>query len=172
MLAQPRTAAVCVTLRRADRHARGLRDLFERVAERVLQENDLRLLRRDLAERLAELPAELGDAGVARRVVVGLEELAERLVHACPPALDRVEARVDDEPVQPGRELRAAAELLQPDAHLRERLLRGIVSVVRVAQDVACEPFHLGWCRGRSASNACASPSFARATSTGSLSFS
>ena len=42
----------------------------------------------------------------------------ERLVHARPPALDRVEARVDDEPVQPRRELRAAAELLQPNADL------------------------------------------------------
>jgi biotin-[acetyl-CoA-carboxylase] ligase BirA-like protein len=132
-----------VALRGADRHARGFGDLFERVAERILQEHDLRLLRRHLAERGAKLAAKLGDAGVARRIVVRLKELAERLVHASPPALDGVEAGVHDEPVQPGRELRAAPELLQPDAHLRERFLCSVVSVVRVTKDVARKPFHL-----------------------------
>jgi len=144
MLAQARTASVCMALRGADRHAGGFRNLFERVAERVLQQDDLRLLRRDLTERLAELAAELGDAGIARGVVVGLEELAQRLVHAGAPALDRVETRVDDEPVQPRRELRPATELLQPNTHLRERLLRGVVSVVRIAQDVARKTFDPG----------------------------
>ena len=66
----------------------------------------------------------------------------KRLVYARAPALDGVETRVDDEPVQPRRELRAAAELLQPNAHLRERLLRGVVSVVGIAQDVTRKPLH------------------------------
>ena len=104
-------------------------DLFERVAERVLQQHDLRLLRRDLAERLRT--ARAGARRCPRRAPgrrrTGRCSL-ERLVHARPPALDGVETRVDDEPVQPRRELRAAAELLQPDAHLRERLLRGVVA--------------------------------------------
>ena len=52
-------------------------------------------------------------------------------------ALRTVFDTVDDEPVQPRRELRPATELLQPNTHLREGLLRGVVSVVRIAQDVA-----------------------------------
>ncbi len=132
-----------VTFRGADRHARGGRDLFERIAECIFQEDDLRLLRRDLAEGRAELAPELGDACVAGRVVVGLEVLAQRLVHTRPTAFDRVEAGVQDKPVEPRRELRAAAELLQPDAHLRKSFLRSVVRVIRVAKDVACKPFHL-----------------------------
>ena len=75
-LAQPRAAAVRVALRRADRHAGGLGDLLERVAERVLQQHDLRLRRRDAGERVAQLAAELGVAGVACRIVVGGELVA------------------------------------------------------------------------------------------------
>src|SRR5512141_3003655 len=105
MLAQARTASMGMALRGAHRHARGCRDLLERIPERVLQQDDLCLLRRDFAERRAELAPKLRDARVARGVVVGLEELAERLVNAGLPSLDRVETRVHDEPVQPRREL-------------------------------------------------------------------
>ncbi len=75
---------MCVALRRADGHAGRLGDLLERVAERVLQEDDLRLLRRHARERGAELAAQLGVAGVARRIVAGLQMLAERLVQRAP----------------------------------------------------------------------------------------
>ena len=51
-----------------------------------------------------------------------------------------VAARIDDEPVQPRRELRLAAELAEPDAELRERLLRGVARVLGVAQQMAREP--------------------------------
>ena len=67
--------------------------------------------------------------------------LAERLVHAGLAALDCVEARVDDEPVQPCGELRAAVELLQADADLRESLLRRVVRVLAIAKHAQGEPF-------------------------------
>jgi hypothetical protein len=55
----------------------------------------------------------------------------------------RRSAAVDDEAVQPGRELRLAPELLEPDADLRERLLGGVARVVGIAQEVAGEPLDL-----------------------------
>ena len=42
--------------------------------------------------------------------------------------------------MEPGRELRLAAELAEPDAELRERLLRGVARVLRIAQQMAGEP--------------------------------
>ncbi len=68
--AQPRTTAVRVALRRADGHAGSLGDLFERIAERILEQHDLGLRRRYIRERLAKLPPELRDAGRALRVVL------------------------------------------------------------------------------------------------------
>ena len=79
-----------------------------------------------------------------RIVLRGREHVVrQRLVLARLPTLDRVDTRVEDEPVQPGRELRVAAELLQPDAHFRERLLRGIARIFGIAKDVAREPLDL-----------------------------
>ena len=52
------------------------------------------------------------------------------------PRLRDVLARVDDEPVQPGRELRLAAELTDADAELHQRLLRRVARVLGVAQHV------------------------------------
>ena len=54
--------------------------------------------------------------------------------------LGEVLAGVDDEPVEPGRELRLAAELADPDDELRERVLRGVARVLGVAQQVQREP--------------------------------
>jgi len=131
---------VRVAFRRADRHACSCGDLLKRVAKRVFQEHDLRLLRGDIGKCRAQLAAKLGVAGVARRVVPGLQMLAERFVHARLPPLRCVEARVDDEPVQPRRELRAAPELLQAHADFRERLLCGIARIVGIAQDLPRKP--------------------------------
>src|SRR5215469_15844973 len=102
-----------VTLRRSDRHAGSCRNLLERVAECVLEDDHLRLFGRDTCERVAELPPQLGDANAASRVVleVGAELLGKRLVRPRPLAFRDITARIDDEPVQPGRELRLAAEL-------------------------------------------------------------
>jgi biotin-[acetyl-CoA-carboxylase] ligase BirA-like protein len=134
-----------VTLRGADGHPRRLGDLVERVAERVLQQDDLRLLRRDPGERLAQLAAKLRVAGRASGIVVEpcLQIVGERLVHARLPALGRVAAGVHDEPVQPGRELRLAAELLQPHTDLRERLLGRVGGILRVPEQMAGQPLDL-----------------------------
>ena len=51
-----------------------------------------------------------------------------------------VAAGVDDEPVQPGRELRLAAELLDPHAELRERLLRRVLRILRIREQVPRQP--------------------------------
>ncbi len=76
-------------------------------------------------------------SGPARRSSASCSVAAGR------PPLGRVAARVHDEPVQPGRELGLAAELLEPDAHLREGLLRGVAGVFRVAEQVPGEPLDL-----------------------------
>ena len=61
-------------------------------------------------------------------------------MHARLPPLGGVAARVDDEPVQPRRELGVAPELLQADAELGERLLRGVARVLGIAQEATREP--------------------------------
>jgi biotin-[acetyl-CoA-carboxylase] ligase BirA-like protein len=66
--------------------------------------------------------------------------LAERFVDARFPPLRGVEARVDDEPVQPRRELGAAAKLLQAHADFRECLLCGVARIVGVTQDLPRKP--------------------------------
>ena len=71
---------------------------------------------------------------------VGAELLGQRLVRPRPLPLGHVAAGIDDEAVQPGGELRLAAELAQADAELRERFLRGVARVLRVAQQMAREP--------------------------------
>ena len=53
--------------------------------------------------------------------------------------LREVLAGVDDEPVQPGRERRLAAELADADDELRERVLRRVARVLGVAQQVQRE---------------------------------
>jgi biotin-[acetyl-CoA-carboxylase] ligase BirA-like protein len=131
---------VRVALRRANRHAGGNSDLLERVTKRVFQQHHLRLLRRDAGERSAQLAAQLRVAGVARRIVCGLQVLAEGFMDTRLPALCGVETSVDDEPVQPRRELRPAAELLQADADLCECLLGGVARIVRIAQNLPREP--------------------------------
>ena len=57
-----------------------------------------------------------------------------------PASLRDVLARVDDEPMQPGRELGLAAELADPLHELHERLLRRVAGVVGVAEDVQRDP--------------------------------
>ena len=145
MLAHAVAAAVRVALRGADRHVDRLRDLLERVAERVLQHDYLRLLRRDTGKRVAQLAAQLRHAGDAVGVAVRSrpQVVRERFVAALGTPLGGVATRVDHEPVQPGRELRVAAELLQPYAELRERLLGRIASVLGIAEEMTREPLDL-----------------------------
>src|SRR5581483_3125452 len=145
-LPQAVAAPVRVALRRADRHAGGGGDLLERHAERVLQRDHGRLRRRQLGEAAAELAAGLGgDRGPGRVAVAGdAPVLVERLCAACrgEARLGDVLARVDDEPVQPRRELRFAAKLADAPHELHERLLGGVVRVLGVAQDVKRDRVH------------------------------
>ena len=63
---------------------------------------------------------------------------------ACALALGDIPAGVDDEPVQPGRELGFAAELAEPDAELCERFLGRVSRVLWIRQEVRCKTFHPG----------------------------
>src|SRR3954469_146587 len=63
-------AAMCVALRRSDRHPGGLGDLLERQTERILQHDDARLLRRDLREAAVQLAPQLRAVGLTRRIGV------------------------------------------------------------------------------------------------------
>lgn len=125
-----------LALRRADRHAVGGRDLVEGVAGGVLEQHDPRLLGGHGGERLAQLTPQLGHVGGR------VELLRQRLVAAAP--IEGVAARIEDEPVQPRGEARVTAELREPDAYLRHRLLRGIARVVGIAHHVECEPLDPG----------------------------
>jgi biotin-[acetyl-CoA-carboxylase] ligase BirA-like protein len=79
---------------------------------------------------------------------VGLDSRAlvpvERLAAAHPLARADVVAGVDDQPVQPGRELGLAAVLPQPDAELGKRLLGGVTCVLGIRQHLRGEPFDTG----------------------------
>lgn len=132
-----------VALRRADGHAGRIGDLLERVAERVLQQHDLRLLGRHARKGGAKLAPQLGVARDVRGILAGLQVIVEGHRRARLAPFRRVETGVDDDPVQPRRELRTAAKLLQADADLGESLLRRVAGIVRVAQDLPCEPLDL-----------------------------
>ena len=173
-LAKSGAPAVRVALRRADRHAGGLGDLLERVAERVLEHDDLRLLGEMPASesQSSRRSSEMRTPRVGSSLDVAPSSSASGSCDARLAPLGGVAARVDDEPVQPGRELRLAAELLEADADLRERFLRRVARVLGVPQEMPREPLDPRGVARSSASSARASPSFARVTRIGSLSFS
>src|SRR5207248_1927917 len=116
-LPQPVAAAVRMTLGGTDRHPGGRRYLFERVAQRVLEYDHPRLFGRDIGERVTQLPSQLGDPHAARRIVfgVGAQLVRQCVVRSRALPFGHVATRVDDEPVEPGRELRLATELAQAD---------------------------------------------------------
>jgi hypothetical protein len=125
-----------MALGRADGHAGGGRDFLERVAESVPEDDHLGLLVRDAGKRVAELSPELADPYSAGGIVldVGAELVGQWIVDARPLPLGHVAARIDHQSVQPRRELRLAAELLETDAELRQRLLGGVARVLGIAQ--------------------------------------
>ena len=111
--------------------------------EGVLQ-HDHRRLRRPGARR-ASRRARAASREIAPRATgspsgAGARSSASGSCAARRRALGRVAARVHDEAVQPGRELRLAAELRSRTHELRERLLRGVARVLGVAQQVQREP--------------------------------
>ena len=125
-----------VALRGPDGDLRSRRDLLERQVERVLQHDDVTLRRRDLRERASELIPQADDIGTLWRCVYIVQE--EFVLPRLLPLRD-VAARVDGEAVQPRRELRLAAKLLDPLTELRKRLLRCILRVFSIGQQVPCQ---------------------------------
>ena len=109
-------------------------------SKRVLEDDHARLLRRDAGQARAEL------ARAARRAPPPGPDPRRRPARSSSGSGSQrrtrwrcgdVAARVDDEPVEPGRELRLAAELAEPHAELRERLLRGVARVLGIARSCA-----------------------------------
>jgi len=66
--------------------------------------------------------------------------LVERLVTAAALPLAEIAAGVRDQAVEPGREPAVAAELVDPGAQLGQRLLGGVLGVLRVREQVARQP--------------------------------
>ena len=84
---------------------------------------------------------ELGEIGLPRGVVIAGDALIveQRLAAAHALAIGDVVTGVDHEPVEPGRELRIAAELTQPQAELGQRLLGCVAGVLRISEDLRGE---------------------------------
>ena len=125
-----------VALRRSDGHVGGSRDLFEREPERVLQNDDSGLFGRDLCQTTVQLAAQLRPVGLSHRIRIGRGPsiLEQRLAGSSPLPVPHIATGVDRQPVQPGRELRLAPELLDLDAELRECFLRrGLFANLRAA---------------------------------------
>lgn len=133
-----------VALRGADRQAGRLRDLLERGVETIFERDHRRLRDRQLREAATELAARLrlGERSLRVAVTRDAQVLVQRLGSPLrrPARLRHVLARVHDEPVQPGGELRLAAELSDTLNELHERLLRRVAGVVGVAEHVKGDP--------------------------------
>ena len=130
-----------VALRGADGHPGCSGDLFEGQTDRVFQDDNPRLVGRDLTEAAVELAPELGPVGltggigVRRRATI----LEQRLAGL---TFGHVAASVDRQAVQPRRELRLAAELADPRAELGKCLLGRIPGILGIAQEVPGKLFH------------------------------
>src|SRR2546429_3887706 len=133
-----------VALRSPDGHVCGNGDLFERKPERILEDDDAGLLGRDLGEAAVELAPQFRPVSLSRRVRVGggPSVLEQRLARPGPLTIPDIAARVDRQPVQPGRELRLAAKLLDLDAELRQGFLRRVPRIFRIAKQMARELLH------------------------------
>ena len=96
----------------------------------------------------AQLPGQLGaPLALARKVVgtLGRDRLGrglERLVPAAALPLTEIAAGVRHQAVEPGGESRLAAELVDSGEHLRERLLRGVLCILGVVEQVRGQPPH------------------------------
>ncbi len=86
---------------------------------------------------------ELGKVCLPGRIRVACHALVveQRLAAAHALAIGDVVAGVDHEPVEPGRELRVATKLAQPQTELGERLLGGIARVFGICQHLRGQSF-------------------------------
>ena len=136
-------AAVGVALRRADRHPRRRRDLLEREAERILQDEDAGLgVREAPPGRRGGRPGAPRARPRGRACARGAtrDVLVERVVAPRAAPRGNVAARVEREPVQPRRERGLAAELADLHAQLGERVLGCISRVLGIREHVGGEP--------------------------------
>jgi biotin-[acetyl-CoA-carboxylase] ligase BirA-like protein len=97
---------------------------------------------RERGRKLAPLVRQQHGAGGIAVLARGLVLEHEWLRLANPLSRKAVAARVHDDAVKPGGELRLAAELAQARAQLDERLLRGIPRLFEIAHDLRREPVH------------------------------
>ena len=95
------------------------------------------------ASAASELAALVGKERGARRIALLARRLIlerERLGLADALAREAIAARVHDQAMEPGGELRLSAELAQPRAQLDERFLRGVPRLLEIAHDLRGEP--------------------------------
>ena len=134
-----------VALRRPDRHARSAGDLLVRHPEDVAENDHEALVRREARQCGGELAALVREKRSPRGIALlacGLVLVRQRLRLADPLAREAIPARVHDQAVEPGRELRLAPELAQARAQLDERLLRGVPRFLEIAHELRREPVH------------------------------
>ena len=123
----------------------GAGDLLVRHPEHVAENDHEALVRRETSERGGELAALVREQRRPRGIALlarGLVLERERLRLADPLTREAIAARVHDQAMEPGRELRLAAELAQARAQLDERLLRGVPRILEVAHELRREPVH------------------------------
>lgn len=96
------------------------------------------MYRREARERDPKLASDLTDErlalGIALERALESELVLERLVTANPLAAGEIPAGVDDQAVQPGRELGLASKLVDTLAELRERVLRCVLRILGIAE--------------------------------------
>jgi biotin-[acetyl-CoA-carboxylase] ligase BirA-like protein len=133
---------VRVALRGSDRHPLAHRDLGEGEAKRILEDDHARLFLRKAGQASPELVPKLGEVCLPGRICIACDPFVveQRLAAAHALAIGDVMAGVDHEPVEPGRELRVAAKLAQPQTELGERLLGGVASVLGICEHLCGKP--------------------------------
>jgi hypothetical protein len=118
------------------------RDLLVREIECVTEDDDGTLVGREARKRLGKVVTEVTDHGkasgirfLARRAFVGDERFSESSAFA----RVLVSARVDDQAMEPGSELRVAPELTDLRAELDQRLLGSVPGILEVAHELSGE---------------------------------
>ena len=135
-----------VTLRRPHRQPRQARDLREVGVQVVLHRHHTCLGRRQFGQTAAEFAPGLGCGQSRHRVTVARGPVVheQRLGAAERPGLSQVLTGVDDQAVEPGRELGLATKLTDTDDQLGQGLLGGVAGVLRVTEQVRSQTLDPG----------------------------
>ncbi len=121
-----------------------LGDLTEAKVKRIFECDHRRLRPRKLGEARAKLTSRFGGERCGGRITVDGRAIIsdERLGAARESRLREILARVHNEPVQPGCELRITSELTQPHDEFGKRILARIARILGIAQKVQSNPLH------------------------------